>query len=219
MRLCSLARAKSNTASSRTSPILSLSYRVSPRFVRYSADMSDGNDEGLRTRLTKQGEEAVGKLAQDLLDNPVVSGALSRAFEMREKATQAQEVAMGALNLPSASDLERLTRRVRSVAQRLEGIEDGLDRVEERLGAVNATTRLDERLTAIEQRLETIDAKLASSKAAAAKAPARPAAADKKLKAIEDQLAALTAELHALRKSLPTEPSTVSRSQERLKVG
>ena len=37
---------------------------------------------------------------------------------------------MGALNLPSASDLERLTRRVRSVSQRLEGIEDGLDRLE-----------------------------------------------------------------------------------------
>ncbi len=40
---------------------------------------------------------------------------------------------MGALNLPSASDLERLTRRVRSVSQRLEGIEDGLDRLEDRL--------------------------------------------------------------------------------------
>src|SRR5882762_7054701 len=112
--------------------------------------MSDGNDEGLRTRLTKQGEEAVGKLAQDLLDNPVVSAALSRAFEMREKASQAQEVAMGALNLPSASDLERLTRRVRSVGQRLEGIEDVLDRLEERLGRADGAARVDERLTAME---------------------------------------------------------------------
>ena len=31
---------------------------------------------------------------------------------------------MGALNLPSASDIERLTRRLRGVSQRLEGIED-----------------------------------------------------------------------------------------------
>ena len=31
---------------------------------------------------------------------------------------------MGALNIPSAADVERLTRRLRSVAQRLEGIED-----------------------------------------------------------------------------------------------
>jgi chromosome segregation ATPase len=180
--------------------------------------MSDGNDEGLRTRLTKQGEEAVGKLAQDLLDNPVISGALSRAFDVREKAAQAQEVAMGALNLPSASDLERLTRRVRSVAQRLEGIEDGLDRLEERLGSVNATTRLDERLTAIEQRLEALDAKL-DAPGKPAKAPARNVAGDRKLKAIEDQLAALTVELHALRESLPSGRRTVSRSQESLKVG
>ena len=39
---------------------------------------------------------------------------------------------MGALNIPSAADIERLTRRLRSVSQRLEGIEDSLDRLEER---------------------------------------------------------------------------------------
>ena len=43
---------------------------------------------------------------------------------------------MGALNLPSAGDLERLTRRVRSVSQRLEGVEDALDRIDERVGAM-----------------------------------------------------------------------------------
>src|ERR687891_358786 len=76
---------------------------------------------------------ALGKLAQDLLENPLVNGALTRAFEAREKAVQAQEVAMGALNLPSAADIERITRRLRSVSQRLEGIEDAIDRLEERV--------------------------------------------------------------------------------------
>src|SRR5687767_14299016 len=89
----------------------------------------------LRERLSKQGEEALGKLAQDLLDNPLVSSALTRAFDARERAVQAQEVAMGALNIPSAADIERLTRRLRSVAQRLEGIEDSLDRLDRRLEA------------------------------------------------------------------------------------
>lgn len=89
--------------------------------------------DDLRSKLTKQGEETLGRLAQDLIDNPLVSGALSRAFEAREKAAQAQVVAMGALNIPSAADIERLTRRLRSVAQRLEGIEDGLDRLDRRL--------------------------------------------------------------------------------------
>src|ERR1700740_869461 len=95
-------------------------------------------DKGIRGRVVKEGEEAIGKLAQELLDNPVVSGALSAAFETRERAMRAQELAMAALNLPSASDLERLTRRLRSVSQRLEGIEDGLDRLEERMGGLGA---------------------------------------------------------------------------------
>ena len=98
------------------------------------------DDKGLRERVTRQGEEAIGKLAQELLDNPVVSGALSAAFETRERAMRAQEVAMGALNLPSASDLERLTRRLRGVSQRLEGIEDGLDGVEQRIERLGASS-------------------------------------------------------------------------------
>src|SRR5947209_18546145 len=98
-----------------------------------------GSEKGLRERVTRQGEEALGKLAQELLDNPVVSGALSAALETRERAMRAQEVALGALNLPSGSDLERLTRRLRSVSQRLEGVEDVLDRVERRVGELEGS--------------------------------------------------------------------------------
>jgi predicted nucleic acid-binding Zn-ribbon protein len=125
-------------------------------------------EEGFKSRVTRQSEEAIGKLAQELLENPVVSGALSRAFETRERAMRAQEVAMGALNLPSASDLERLTRRVRSVSQRLEGIEDGLDRLDERVERGSDTHTLDERLARIEAALERLEA----TKGAAAKKPA-----------------------------------------------
>jgi CRP-like cAMP-binding protein len=121
--------------------------------------------EGLRDRLARQGEDALGKLAQDLLENPLVHGAIARAFEAREKAAQAQEVAMGALNLPSASDLERLTRRVRSLSQRLEGIEDGVDRLDERLASLSGSAGLDERLDAIQARLDEIATDLAALKA------------------------------------------------------
>ena len=122
--------------------------------------MTDDDIKGLRQRLQTGGEEALGKLAQDLLENPLVSGAIARAFETREKAVQAQEVAFSALNIPSAADLERLTRRVRSVSQRLEGIEDGIDRLDERLAAVNRSTDLDGRLTAIEEQLGEITRQL-----------------------------------------------------------
>jgi hypothetical protein len=130
--------------------------------------------DGLRERIAKSGEDALGKIAQDLLENPFVTGAITRAFEAREKAAAAQEVAMGALNLPSASDLERLTRRVRSVAQRMEGIEDGVDRLDERLAALATAGGLEQRLAAIEQRLDQIAADLAGTRKPASASRARP---------------------------------------------
>ena len=59
---------------------------------------------------------------------------------------------MGALNIPSAADVERVTRRLRSLSQRLEGIEDAIDRLEERVGTASG----DDRLTRIESRLDDI---------------------------------------------------------------
>jgi chromosome segregation ATPase len=112
-------------------------------------------DERFVDRLSRQGEEALGKIAEELIGNPVVNGAIARALEAREKAVLAQEAAMGALNIPSAADVERVTRRLRSVSQRLEGIEDAIDRLEERLAAISARSN-DERLTVIEERLDEI---------------------------------------------------------------
>ena len=121
-------------------------------------------DENLRDRLSRQGEEALGKLAEDLISNPLVNGTIARVFEAREKAVQAQEVAMGALNIPSAADIERLTRRLRSVSQRLEGIEDAMDRMDERLeslrGAAEAAPAESD--SGLEQRLDEIQRDLAA---------------------------------------------------------
>ena len=122
-------------------------------------------EKGLRERVTRQGEEAIGKFAQELLENPMVARALTAAFETRERATRAQEVAMGALNLPSASDLERLTRRLRGVSQRLEGLEDGLDRLEQRLDGLAQNSAVEARLLAIEETLARIEAALDRSSA------------------------------------------------------
>jgi chromosome segregation ATPase len=126
------------------------------------------DDKGLRGRVTRHGEEAIGKVTQGMLDNPVVTRALSAAFETRQRATRAQELAMGALNLPSAGDLERLTRRLRNVSQRLETIEDGLDRLEERIDQLGSASSIEKRLTAIEEVLARIEATLAEQAAAPA---------------------------------------------------
>jgi hypothetical protein len=114
--------------------------------------MADGTDsEGVRASIQNKSEEALGKIAQELLENPLVNGALGAALGARERAAAAQEVAMGALNIPSAADIERLTRRVRSVSQRLEGIEDALDRLEQALKRHD----YDDRLSAIEEKLNS----------------------------------------------------------------
>jgi hypothetical protein len=155
--------------------------------------MSDASNvaKSLRERFGVTTEERLGKALSDLLENPLLTGAIGRAFDAREKAAQAQEVAMGALNLPSAADLERLTRRLRSVSHRLEGIEDGVDRLDRAL----SPAAVEARLKVIEEQLRTLIAKLdaqlgreakpvaaasaSTAGAAAARRPAKSAAARK----------------------------------------
>ncbi|HEY0317874.1 MAG TPA: hypothetical protein VGC49_06225 [Solirubrobacterales bacterium] len=92
----------------------------------------DDEQDGLRARS----EQAIGEIAQALIDNPTLHNAISAAFGAREKAIEAQQAAMSALNLPSATDVERLERRLRSFSQRLEEVEEQLDEVSRELGAI-----------------------------------------------------------------------------------
>src|SRR3954454_22777725 len=96
-------------------------------------ELSMTDSEGMRDKLARSSEDALGKLAQDLLEDPLVNSAISRAFGARGRAVQAQEAAMGALNIPPPAALERLPRRLRPVPQRLECIEDGCHRPDQRL--------------------------------------------------------------------------------------
>jgi chromosome segregation ATPase len=90
------------------------------------------DQEGLRARS----EQALGELAQAVLDNPTLHNAISAAFGAREKALEAQQAAMSALNLPSASDVERLERRLRSFSQRLEEVEEQIDEISRDLAEI-----------------------------------------------------------------------------------
>ena len=167
--------------------------------------MADEDDQGIRERLSRQGEEALGRIAEELAGNPLVVGAISRAFEAREKATQAQEAAMGALGIPSSADIERLTRRLRSVSQRLEGIEDVVD-------------RLDERLEGIERGITSLDEQL--GKAANAKpARARSTKVDsERQESLDARLEEIARDLAALRAVVAPGEEPPPRAQERLTV-
>jgi archaellum component FlaC len=133
--------------------------------ARKRGDEAD-EPRGLRQRLSNQAEETVGRLADDLLENPVINSALSQAASARERMAQAQEAAMDALNLPSASNLEKLTRRLRSVSQRLEQIEEAVDRLDRRMESVSDAGKgaadLSERLDRLDTRLEELGRDLAS---------------------------------------------------------
>lgn len=89
-----------------------------------------------RSGIRAKGEEALGDLAEALLDNPVFNQALSRALGAGERAVQAQRSAMSAVGVPAASDVERLERRLRSLSGRLEEIEDRLDELSDEMAGL-----------------------------------------------------------------------------------
>jgi hypothetical protein len=95
----------------------------------------DPNDED-RSGIRARGEEAVGELAQALIENPLFSSALSHALGAGERAASAQRSAMGALNVASISDVERLEQRLRSLSGRLEVLEDRIDDLVDELSAL-----------------------------------------------------------------------------------
>jgi chromosome segregation ATPase len=96
--------------------------------VTYEEDEQDG--------LRARSEQAIGEIAQALIDNPTLHNAISAAFGAREKAIEAQQATMSALNLAAASEVERLERRLRSFSQRLEEVEEQLDEISRELGAM-----------------------------------------------------------------------------------
>lgn len=97
----------------------------------------EASEGGIRAK----GEEAVGELAQALLQNPLFSQALGRALSAGEKAMGAQKSALGAIDVATAGDLERLERRVRSLSERLERVEDSLDALADSVSELRAGAR------------------------------------------------------------------------------
>ena len=122
-------------------------------------EATDANGKNLHGQVIHQSQDLIGRLAQDLIKLPVVSGALTRIFDARERGARAQELAMSALSLPSTADVERLTRRLRSVSQRIEGLEDGIDKIVDKLDKRPAAD-LDARLAKLEEALDRIESAL-----------------------------------------------------------
>lgn len=94
-------------------------------------DIRDENDES----------EGIGGIVDELASSWLVGDALTRIVETGEKAFRAQQTALSALGLPSGSQFESLTLRVRTIFHRIEELEDELDRVSARVSALEAKAK------------------------------------------------------------------------------
>jgi chromosome segregation ATPase len=97
--------------------------------------MSEQEQSGFKAR----GEEALGELAQALLENPLFSRAVGQAFGAGERAAAAQRSALRAANLATRDDVERVEQRLRSLTSRVEDLEDAMDALADEIAALSAT--------------------------------------------------------------------------------
>ncbi len=100
-------------------------------------------DSGPLGRISARGEEAVTDAVQALLDNPVLKQALHAAFGARDLANSATGTAKKTLNVASGDEHDRLSRRVRSMSDRLEALEDQLDRLSRELAELRKLAASD----------------------------------------------------------------------------
>jgi ubiquinone biosynthesis protein UbiJ len=80
--------------------------------------------------------EGIGGIVDEIASSWLFGDALTRIVETGEKAFRAQQTALSALGLPSGSQFESLTLRVRTIFHRIEELEDELDRISARVTAL-----------------------------------------------------------------------------------
>ncbi|PWN04204.1 hypothetical protein DJ010_00680 [Nocardioides silvaticus] len=78
----------------------------------------------------EQVSEQVTKALEPLVDQPLTQRLLTEASALRDRTVRAQEATLAALNLPTAADLAKLERRIKSLSDALGDITDRLDRLE-----------------------------------------------------------------------------------------
>ncbi|MBI5310951.1 MAG: hypothetical protein HZB14_08030 [Actinobacteria bacterium] len=80
--------------------------------------------------------EGVGGIVDEIAGSWFFGDALTRIVDAGERVMHAQQSAISALGLPSGSQFESLTLRVRTLFHRIEELEDDLDRLERRVASL-----------------------------------------------------------------------------------
>lgn len=99
--------------------------------------MTDDRDK----RRDDDESEGIGGLVDNLAGSWLLGDALTRAVDAGERVFHAQQSALSALGLPSGSQFESLTLRVRTIFHRLEELEDEIDRLAQRVSALEKSAQ------------------------------------------------------------------------------
>lgn len=94
--------------------------------------------------------EGIGGIVDEVASSRIVGDALNRIVDAGESVMRAQQTAFSALGLPSGSQFESLTLRVRTLFHRIEELEDELDRLDARIAKLEIAAAPPKRAAARE---------------------------------------------------------------------
>jgi hypothetical protein len=101
---------------------------------------SDSKSSG-RREAEVESTEGIGGIVDEITSSWIVGDALTRLVDAGERVVHAQQSAFSVLGLPSGSQFESLTLRVRTLFHRIEELEDDIDRLEQRITALEAAAK------------------------------------------------------------------------------
>lgn len=97
------------------------------------------NDRNIDRRTAEDRQsDGIGGIVDEVASSRIVGDALNRIVDAGESVMRAQQSAFSALGLPSGSQFESLTLRVRTLFHRIEELEDELDRLDARIAKLES---------------------------------------------------------------------------------
>lgn len=101
-----------------------------------------GDDRDIdRRQADDRPSDGIGGIVDEVASSRIVGDALNRIVDAGESVMRAQQTAFSALGLPSGSQFESLTLRVRTLFHRIEELEDELDRLDARISKLESAAR------------------------------------------------------------------------------
>ncbi len=94
-------------------------------------------------QVTEQVNRQINKALEPLVDQPLTQRLLTEASALRDRTVRAQEATLAALNLPTAADLAKIERRVKSLSDVIGDLSDRLDRLESQVRRMEQTDRAE----------------------------------------------------------------------------